>query len=45
MLKGILSSDKEQKEKNSFQEESEFSISSLTPELLDKQVTKTQVEL
>jgi len=40
----MFGSSQEQKEKNSFQEESEFLILSFAPKLLDKQVAKTQVE-
>jgi len=38
----ILSSGKEQKEENSFQKKSEFSTSSLIPELLEEQVAEVQ---
>jgi len=40
----ILSSGKEQKEENSFQKKSEFSTSSLIPELLEEQVAEVQTE-
>ena len=41
----MLGSSQEQKERNFFQEEPEFSTSSLIPKLLDKQVAKVSTEL
>jgi Leucine-rich repeat (LRR) protein len=45
MFKKVLSSDKKQKEINSFQEKLESSTFSLTPKLLDRQRMEVQTEL
>ena len=44
MFKKALGSDKERKQEGSLKKETELSTSSLTSELLDKQVIEDQIE-